>query len=86
MTIELHAVIAASTDHSEQGISNATDGLVPVVAGNIVADITSPIGKLSIYSLAMIITQPTCENIACNDDTIRRLNGREMNFLSIKRM
>ena len=53
------AAVAASADMVKQGISDANDGLIQVVADNFDTDISSPNGKLSTHSLAMIIIQPT---------------------------
>ncbi len=63
----------ASKEPNVQGISSTGGGLVPTVVDNFDADIHSPNGKLSIHSLAMVLTQPTSDH---SDDTaaIDRLN------------
>ena len=57
------AAVAASSDPSKQGISDARQGLIQVVADNFDCDICSPNGKLSTHSLAMIVTQTGCRDL-----------------------
>ena len=72
------AAVAAAKDISQQGISDAKQGLVHVVTDNFDTDIFSANGKLSTHSLAMIITQPTDEGDTQKNDIIRRLQKDEM--------
>ena len=52
------AAVSAAVYSRLQGISDARHGLVQVVVDNFDTDISSPNGKLSTHSLAMIVTQP----------------------------
>ena len=72
------AAKAASQDISLQGISDATNGLVQVIADNFDADISCPNGKLSTHSLATIITQPERETGTMGCNTINRITKCEM--------
>ena len=67
------AAVAAAVDPSQQGISDARQGLIQVVADNFDCDISSPNGKLSTHSLAMIITQPGCRDDTYSNDGIKCL-------------
>ena len=49
------------------------DGLVQVDGDNFDIDISSPNGKLSTHSLALLVTQPDTNNVEIDIDTIRRL-------------
>lgn len=51
------AALAAAHDLTEQGISDVQQGLVQVVSDNFDTDISTPNGKTSTHSLAMIIMQ-----------------------------
>ncbi len=72
------AATAASVDPIKQGISDAKDGLIQVVADNFDAAISSPNGMLSTHSLAMIIIQPAHSNDIAQSDTIPRLKKSDM--------
>ena len=72
------AATAASIDVSLQGLSDAENGLVQVVADNFDADISSPNGKVSTHALAMIITQPSKGELLSEDGRIRRIEKGEM--------
>ena len=71
------AAVAAAIDPSQQGIADVNDGLVQVICDNFDADISSPSGKLSTHSLAMIITQPNHKDVI-QKDTISRLRKDEV--------
>ena len=49
------AAFAASANPANQGISDAKDGLIQIVADNFDSDISSQNGKLSTHSMAMIV-------------------------------
>ena len=72
------AAVAASADPVKQGISDANNCLTQLVADNFDTDISSPNGKLSTHSLAMIIIQPTHEDDTPPNETIPRLKKSEM--------
>ncbi|KAJ8021891.1 hypothetical protein HOLleu_39220 [Holothuria leucospilota] len=72
------AATAASADLVKQGVSDAGDGLIQVVADNFDADISSPNGKLSTHSLAIIIMQSTGDHDNSMNETIPRLKKSEM--------
>ena len=57
---------------------SACGNVILVVADNFDTDISSPNGKLSTHSLAMIIIQPTHEDDTPPNETIPRLNKSEM--------
>ena len=67
------AAVSSAKDLAEQGMSDAKHGLVQVVSDNFDTDISSPNGKASTHSLAMIVMQPTCDNHPAPDAAIRRL-------------
>ena len=50
------AAVAADVDPNQQGITDARQGLIQVVADNFDCDISSPNGNLFTHSLATIIT------------------------------
>ena len=54
------AAVDGVNDLIQQGLSHAKHGFVQVVSDNFDTDISSPNGKTSTHSLAMIILQPTC--------------------------
>uniref|UniRef100_UPI00358F791D uncharacterized protein isoform X1 n=1 Tax=Myxine glutinosa TaxID=7769 RepID=UPI00358F791D len=70
------AAVATARDLSQQGIIDAKEGLVQVICDNFDTDISSPNGKSSTHSLAMIITQPTTSDETDVQDTIRRLKKK----------
>ena len=72
------AAKAASQDISLQGIPSTANGMVQIVADNFDADISSPNGKLSTHSLAMIMMQPQKEGTEHEHDTILRISKEEM--------
>lgn len=72
------AAVAATVDPNQQGISDARRGLIQIVADNFDCDISSPNGKLSTHSLAMIITQPGCRDDTSSKDDIKRLKKDEL--------
>ena len=72
------AAVAASTNPANQGISDAKDGLIQIVADNFDSDISSPNGKLSTHSMAMIIMQPTRNSDKPQCETIPRLKKNEV--------
>ena len=65
--------VAAAADPSVHGISSLEGGLVQTVVDNFDAYIHSPNGKLSTYSLAMILTQSSSPRNDHDADTIERL-------------
>jgi hypothetical protein len=73
------AALAAAHDLTEQGISDAQQGLVQVTSDNFDTDISTPNGKASTHSLAMIIMQPSThyEDVQ-GPDTIRRIKKEEV--------
>lgn len=73
------AAVAAASDVTHQAISDATQGLVQVVADNFECDISSPNGKTSTHSLAMIIMQPSLNQDDTQAHDIPRLKKTEMN-------
>ena len=72
------AAVTASTDPSKQGISDARQGLIQVVADNFDCDICSPNGKLSTHSLAMIVMQTGCRDDTDSKVDIKRLKKHEI--------
>ena len=72
------AAVAASTNPANQGISDAKDGLIQIVADNFNSDISSPNGKLSTHSMAMIVMQPTRNSDKPQCETIPRLKKNEV--------
>ena len=72
------AVAVLAIDTSQQGLSDAKHGLVQVVADNFDADVSSPNAKLSTYSLAVIITQPSFWDCSQKNETISWLKTEEM--------
>ena len=72
------AAVAASSSISHQGISDAKSGLVQVVADNFDCDISSPNGKASTHSLAMIIMQPSTNDDEQDIQQIRRLRKTDL--------
>ena len=72
------AAVAVAVDPNQQGISDARQGLIQVVADNFDCDISSPNGKLSTHSLAMIITQPGCRDDKYSNDDIKHLRKDEL--------
>lgn len=72
------AAVAASTSITHQGISDAKSGLVQVVADNFDCDISSPNGKASTHSLAMIVMQPSTNADQEDVSQIRRLRKTDL--------
>ena len=75
------AAVAATSANELQGISNSKDGLIQVVVDNFDADISSPNGKLSTHSLAVLVTQPQKLNqsdIHDGETAIRRVEKTDM--------
>lgn len=68
---------ATAKDLAQQGLCTATSGLVQAVYGNFDADISSN-GKLSTYSLALIMMQSSSNEETPQDDRIRRLKNEEL--------
>lgn len=75
------AAVAVAADPVKQGISDAKDRLIQVVAVDFDTDINSQNGKLSTHSLAMIIMQPTHENDTPPRETIPGLKKDELTNL-----
>lgn len=72
------SVAVAAAKRAEMiAISKVEDGLVQVVVDNFDADIASQNGKLSIHSLAVLLTQPDA-NSQHQEHTIPRLKKTEM--------
>ena len=64
-------MVAASIDTNRQGIRSVDgEGMVQVIVDT---DISSPNGKLSTHSLAMILTQPVNDQAVPLHETIPRL-------------
>ena len=59
--------MTASQTPDLHGIGIAKDGMVQVMVDNFDTDISSPNGKLSTHSLAMILTQPVQDKLVVND-------------------
>ena len=74
------AAKAATMERSYHGISDASEGLVQIVADNFDAEISSQNGKLSTHSLAVLATQPESPSDAdmCHRETIPRISKEEM--------
>jgi hypothetical protein len=53
-------------------------GLVQVVVDNFDAEISSPNGKLSTHSLAVLLTQPETDDQPCQSQRIQRITKEEM--------
>ena len=69
------AAVSAASDVVKQGISDAKQ----IVSENFDSDISSPNGKSSTHSLAMIIMQPAGGDEPLVGYTIMRLRKRELN-------
>ena len=67
------AAVAASTDTSSLGISGTGGAMVQVVVDNFYRDISSPNGKSSTHSLAMILTQPMKDQDVPLQETVPRI-------------
>ncbi len=73
------AAIAATKNISLHGISDASKGLVQVVADNFDADISSQNGKLSTHSLAVLMTQANQDDASKNmEEKITRIKKDDM--------
>lgn len=76
-----HSAAKATTmEPSLPGLSTSSSSLVQVIADNFDADISSPNGKSSIHSLAMLLTQPDSnhEFETVQRETIRRAKKEDM--------
>ena len=71
------AAKAASASANPHGIGCSDNGMVQVIVDNFDTDISSPNGKLSTHSLAMILTQPEKLSEAPAFDSIDRLTHAE---------
>ena len=72
------AAMAATELTHLSGISSAESGLVQVVADNFDTDISSPNGKLSTHSLAVLMTQKAQINESSETEQIRCIKWEEM--------
>ena len=72
------AAAAAIVDPCHQGISDAKHGMVQVIADNFDVDISSPNGKLSTHSLAMIVTQVRNDDETNDKEHIPRLKKEDL--------
>ena len=70
--------VVASTHPANQGISDSKDSLIQIVADNCNGDISSPNGKLSTHSMAMIIMQPARNSDKPQCETIPQLKQNEV--------
>lgn len=79
MRFKKSAAHASYSDAGLQGLSDAGDGLIQIVADNFDADISSPNGKLSTHALAMIVIQPSAKSPEKSPEKhIRRIKKEEM--------
>lgn len=71
------AAKAASTSSDFHGIGSCNNGMVQVIVDNFDAEISSPNGKLSTHSLAIILTQPTKLSQTFSRESIDRMTLTE---------
>ena len=75
-----HSAAKATTmERSLPGLSTSSSSLVQVIVDNFDTDISSPNGKSSTHSLAMLLTQPDSNSSeTVQEDTIRRVKKENM--------
>lgn len=72
------AAATAVQEHSQSPITDASSGLVQIVANNFDADISSQNGKLSTHSLVILVTQPGSSNAADDISAFERIDKAQM--------
>ena len=70
------AAKAITTEPSLPGLSTSSSSLVQVIVDNLDTDLSSPNGKSSTHSLAMLLTQPDSTSERVQEDTVRRVKGK----------
>ena len=71
-------VVAAVSGGTDQRLSNVNSSFVQVVCDNFDAQISSPNGKATTHSLAMIFMHPSTKDVTTSEDRIPRLSKSDM--------